>query len=456
MNKTVINILEELEATSGSNAKRDILQINFKNELLKKVFIAAQDPYTVYYVSKFKLPKPVSRDNGGSDLIIERFIDVILPQLSSRKVTGNASKELIEKEFGSMNDLEQKWCQRIILKNLRVGVQELSLNKVWPGLIKSFAVALAQTLKSEFTRGEGIKILDEVVYPVRVEPKLDGIRCIAVKKNGEVTLYTRSGTVLDTLPRIKETLEAAKYDNIVLDGEAMGDDWSESASVLMSRKDKKDDSNIFYNVFDALPLTDWTDQKSTIPYEDRCKIACEVVLACGDFTQNATPRVRLVPHIVAQDEEQLKQFFAKCMNDGYEGVMLKRMDAPYEWDRSKNILKLKPCVTYEGVVVGHYEGRRGTKREGQFGGFEVLLPNGIITRVGGGFNDALRASIQLDGPDTWIGRIVECEAQPDPLTKDGLTEDGKMRFPVYVRTRDESDVDPSVMEAFKVWKGISQ
>lgn len=456
MDKTVIDILEELEATSGSNAKRDVLQVNFKNELLKRVFVAAQDPYTVYYISKFKAPPALAKRVADDDKAIAALLDVILPQLSGREVTGNAAKELLWMAYQLLDERQQKWYTRIILKNLRVGVQESSLNKVWPGLVKSFAVALAQTLKSEFTRGEGIKILDRVTYPVRVEPKLDGLRCIAVKKNGEVTFYTRNGTVLETLPRIKEALEAAKYDNVVLDGEAMGEDWNESASVLMSRKDKKDDSNIFYNVFDALPLADWTDQESTIPYEDRCKIAHEVVLACIDFTQNATPRVRLVPHIVAQDEEQLKAFFARCMNDGFEGVMLKRMDTPYEWDRSKNILKLKPCVTYEGVVVGHYEGRRGTKREGQFGGFEVLLPNGIITRVGGGFNDALRAQVQLEGPDSWVGRIVECEAQPDPLTKDGLTEDGKMRFPVYVRTRDESDVDPRVMEAFKVWKEVTQ
>jgi ATP-dependent DNA ligase len=112
---------------------------------------------------------------------------------------------------------------------------------------------------------------------------------------------------------------------------------------------------------------------------------------------------------------------------------------------------LKPYVTYEGVIVGWYKGRRGTKREGLFSGFNVVLSNGVVTRVGGGFNDATRAQIQLDGPDTWIGKIVECEAQPDPLTKDGLTEDGKMRFPVYVRTRSEADVDPKVIAAGKAY-----
>jgi ATP-dependent DNA ligase len=416
------------------------------------VFVAAQDPYTVYYVNKFKMPKP-----GGAmadmDAAVDKFLTTVLVPLSAREVTGNDAKTLVESAFASMNAAMQKWCQRILLKNLRVGVQESTVNKVWPNLVKSFAVALAQTLKSEFTRGEGIKILDKVTYPVRVEPKLDGLRCIAVKKDGEVTFFTRNGTRLETLPRIQKVLEDAKYDNVVLDGEAMGDDWNESASVLMSRKDKKDDGNIFYNVFDAMPLADWVAQESTMTYADRCKLALETVLATVEFEGKAC--VRLVPHITAQNEDQLKTFFAKCMNEGYEGVMLKRMDTAYEWDRSKNILKLKPCVTYEGIVVGSYEGRRGTKREGQFGGFYVLLPNKVITRCGGGFNDALRAQIQLETPASWNGTIVECEAQPDPLTKDGLTVDGKMRFPVYCRNRDASDVDKAVTGVRTWWGDLS-
>lgn len=447
MARTVIDILEELENTSGSNAKKDILQAARNNDLLKRVFVAAQDPYTVYYINKFKMPKPSSIRMDDRDEVLDKFLTEVLPRLSSREVTGNEAKALVEQSFLNMDELTQKWCQRIILHNLRCGVQESTVNKVWPGTIKSFAVALAGSLKSEFTRGEGIKILEKVIYPVRVEPKLDGLRCIAVKKNGEVTFYTRNGTVLETLPRVKAALEAMDIDNVTLDGEAMGEDWNESASVLMSSKSKKDDSNIVYNIFDAMSTECWVVQDCPMPYSDRCALVAKVIAALP----KAAP-VRQVPHIMAKSEEELKQFFAKCMNEGYEGVMLKTLNTPYEFDRSRNILKLKPCVTYEGTVVGWYEGRRGTKREGLFGGFEVLLPNGVITRVGGGFNDATRSQIQLDGPDNWRGKIVECEAQPDPLTKDGLTEDGKMRFPVYIRTRDPADVDPGILEAYEAYK----
>lgn len=446
MARTVIDILEELESTSGSNAKKEILQVARNNDLLKRVFKAAQDPYTVYYVNKFKMPK--AKAEHPDDNVVEDFLSVVLPPLASRQLTGNAAKDWVIEAFSRMSEVQQKWCLRIILHNLRCGVQESTVNKVWPGLIQSFAVALALTLKSEFTRGEGIKILEKVNYPVRVDPKLDGLRFIAVKKDGEVTFYTRNGTVLESLPAVRAALTAAKYDNMVLDGEAMGKDWNESASVVMS-KTAKDDSNMAYHVFDAMPLEDWVDQETALVYSDRCKLVTELVNIVGQDC------VRQVPHIMAKDENELKAFFAKCMNEGFEGVMLKTLDTTYEWDRSRNILKLKPCVTYEGVIIGAYEGRRNTKREGQFGGFYVMLPNQVITRVGGGFNDLLRAQIKLDGPDTWCGKIPECEAQPDPMTKDGLTEDGKMRFPVYTRIRDVSDVDKSIPATYEWWLGLS-
>lgn len=439
MSKSVIDILEELEATSGKNAKRDILELNKNNKLLQQVFVAAQDPYTVYYVNKFKTPPPSKVTQVTDDGAIEALIDIVLPELSSRRVTGNAAKDFLFDTFKSLDADQQKWYTRILLKNLRAGVQTTVLD-VWPGLIKTFTVALAETLKSDFVKGEGIKLLEPVTYPIRCEPKLDGLRCIAVKKDGKVTFFTRNGTELDSMPKIKAALEAAPIDNVVLDGEGMAADWNESASVMMS-KTQKDDSNLYYNIFDAMPLDNWVEQDCSMTYFYRAILVRDVVEAV------ASSCVRQVPHIMAQNEEELKVFFAKCLDEEYEGVMLKTLDTPYKFKRSSNILKLKPVVTYEGVIVGHYEGRRGTKREGLFGGFEVVFSNGVVTRVGGGFNDALKADVQLQGPDTYLGKIVEVEAQPDPLTKDGLTVDGKARFPVFTRFRDEGDVDPKVVAA---------
>lgn len=437
---STIDILEQLEYNNSRLFKEELLESQVSNDLLKKVFIAAGDPYINYYVNKFKMPK--AEGIGVDDLVLEHFLEDIYEKLSTRKVTGNAAKDLVARLFADMTGPQQKWCQRILLKNLRCGVQSTTVNKVWPGAIVGFSVQLAETLETRYEEGKGIIICESVMYPTWVEPKLDGLRCVAVKHSGEVTMFTRNGTVLETLPRIKSLLEAAPWDEFILDGEVMGETWNDSASVVMSHKKGKDDSKMVFHVFDALPFSDWHDQESHLDLEDRLKLVKELVSKIGD------PVVTQVQGRLANDQEELLAAYLHDTDAGYEGVMVKDLVAPYLFKRSSNIRKLKPIKTFEGIIVGHYEGRRGSKREGLWGGFEVVLPNGVVTRVAGGFTDKMKAEINLD-PNLWIGRIIEMEGQPDPLTGDGLTKDGKVRFPVYIRERDPRDVDQKVNELAK-------
>jgi ATP-dependent DNA ligase len=147
-----------------------------------------------------------------------------------------------------------------------------------------------------------------------------------------------------------------------------------------------------------------------------------------------------------KDETELRVFYAQCLDKGYEGVMLKDLGATYQWKRSPGIQKLKPVATEEGVVVSWYEANRGTKREGQFGGFNVLTKNGVVTKVGGGYKDELKSQIFQEGPDLYVGKIVEVEHQPP------FTAEGRLRFPVFSRFRDASDVDPLIIEAYETYK----
>ena len=436
---SVIDVLDQIENIRGTNAKIEFLQ-NHKSDLLLQVFIASLNPYVVYYVNKYKITSS-NESNLEDDNTVLQFLE-LLQKLSKREITGNAAKNSVEVFMNNSSIKQQKWLKRILNKNLRCGIQEANIKKVWPNSINSFKVALANTLKSTFKAGDGIIIQGKIQYPVRIEPKLDGIRCIAIKQNGEVKLYTRNGRLLESIPTIKNILEKAQFDNIVFDGELMGEDWNESASIVMSSKTKKDDSNIVYNIFDSLTLNEWLIQKCETPY----KIRCENALNNISLIENSN--IKIVPHLIVNNIEELMNFYNESMNFGYEGIMIKTINSFYEFDRSDNILKLKPITTYEGIIVECNEGKVGSKREGQFGGFTVKLTNGITTRVGSGFNDVLRAEIQLD-PNSWIGKIIEIEAQPDPMTLDGLSKDGKARFPVFSRVRDISDVDIKVINLLK-------
>lgn len=439
--ESVLDILESLESDNSRLFKEEVLHKNCSNYLLKRVFVIVGDPYMNFYVCKIKAPKPAVSQTIADDGAVVAFLDLLEGDLSTRKITGNAAKAAVEKFFTGLNEKQAKWCMRILLRNLRVGVSESIVEKTWPGAVTKFSVQLAESLASHHETGIGIVIDGPVNFPVRVEPKLDGLRCIAVKKNGVVTMFTRSGSQIDTLPTIKRTLEGAEWDNFVLDGECLGSSWNESASVIMSHKTAKDDSCINFHVFDALHFDEWHDQLCGVWLEDRVKLVGELIQNIPDNSC-----IVQVAGITVKSTDGLMKFYSRSMEAGYEGIMLKDLNAPYTFKRTSNVLKLKPVSTFEGTIVSHYEGNRGSKREGMWGGFHVVMPNGIVTKVGGGFNDKIRAEISID-PDAWIGKIVEVEGQPDPLTVDGLTSDGKVRFPVFCRVRDPRDVDPKVIVA---------
>ena len=100
--------------------------------------------------------------------------------------------------------------------------------------------------------------------------------------------------------------------------------------------------------------------------------------------------------------------------------MLHRADAPYATGRSDALLKLKPLLDAEAVVVGHLPGKG--RLAGLVGALEVETPEGRRFRIGSGLTDALRR----DPPP--LGATIT-------YTYRGLTRTGLPRFPAYLRLR---------------------
>ena len=427
-----IEILEKLESDNSRLFKEALLREHGDNKTLQRVLVMAADPWKNWGVIKYD-KVDFFGSHGHEDAMLDAFMD-LLDLLNDRKMTGSKARGAVEGSISVFDDLGKKWAERLLWRNLRCGVSATTINKIWPGSVVPFAVALAETLTTAGVNGD-FTITDPIKYPVRVEAKLDGLRCIAVKHNGEVSMFTRSGTLLETLPRIKAAIESLPLDNFVLDGEAMAASWEDSASVMMSSKTKKDDSDMCYHAFDLVWFTDWQAQSTKLAYAQRLALLEPVIFSSGESSP-----FRLVKSKTCANETELREFYSECLDEGYEGVMLKDTAAPYRWKRSDAILKLKPVCTVDLVIIGHYDGNIGSKHEGHWGGFKAMAVNGVVTNVGGGFNDKVRAEIKATGPAAFIGRIIECEYQPDPLTSDGFTSDGKLRFPVFSRFRDIDDV----------------
>ena len=134
------------------------------------------------------------------------------------------------------------------------------------------------------------------------------------------------------------------------------------------------------------------------------------------------PQLRAVEQTRVANRAELKRRFDVVVKAGAEGLMLHLADAPYVTGRSDVLLKLKPLLDTEAVVVRHLPGKG--KHLGRLGALEVKTKDGIVFRLGTGFSDAVRAN-----PPP-VGSFVT-------YTYRDITPSGKPRFASFLRLRDD-------------------
>lgn len=135
----------------------------------------------------------------------------------------------------------------------------------------------------------------------------------------------------------------------------------------------------------------------------------------------AWPQLVAVPQVRGTDRAALRRRLQEVLRAGGEGLMLHRADAPYQTGRSDSLLKLKPLLDTEAVVVAHVPG--SGKYQGLLGALRVETPEGRRFLLGTGFSDALRR----EPPP--VGTTVT-------YTYRGLTASGLPRHASFLRVRE--------------------
>ncbi|MEX0785042.1 MAG: DNA ligase D [Dehalococcoidia bacterium] len=283
------------------------------------------------------------------------------------------------------------------------------------------------------------------------EPKLDGVRVMALIRDGQVKLLTRSGLdVTEQYPELIDNLAAQPASSLVLDGEvvALDGDGRPSFELLQQRinlvrqadvRRAQSEVPVLYYAFDVLHL-DGYDLTST-PLEARKQYLARALLPGG--------RILLLDHF----EQEGEAAYQGARQHGLEGVVAKRRTSAYEpGKRSPNWLKIKVTHSEEFVVAGFSEGQGnrsntfGALLLGQYDGEGRLIYCG---NVGSGFDDRMLADIraQLDriarktspfheSPDakgvTWVTPKLIAEVKFA-----NWTQEGRLRAPVFLRLRDD-------------------
>ena len=389
-----------------------------------------------FFVPGFKKP-PTTEGITDTDNNWPEFWN-LCERLQARELTGHAARDAVEacsKRFDS--DEWNTVCRQVILKDLRAGISEKTVNKVAGKTkfkIPTFTVQLAQDSKGQPNKMTGKK---------RLEGKLDGVRVMAVITDGSVKLFSRNGKNFENFPQIEEAINSLKLKaskifnfspkNIVLDGEVMG----ESFQALMKQAQRKNDAkteDMVFNIFDVIPLADfyrgyWNAQqhKRTAWLEEQREIIESH--SCLRVTQGIE-----VDLDTSEGQDVLKRYANDCVNLGLEGIMIKDQGAPYECKRSSAWMKWKPVITVDLAVVDIQEGTG--KYEGSFGSFICEgVDDGKLIRVhvGSGITDDQRSEYWKNRKKL-KGMVVEIMA--DAVTKNQSDDDTySLRFPRFVRFR---------------------
>ena len=286
------------------------------------------------------------------------------------------------------------------------------------------------------------------------EPKWDGVRTLAFVDGGEVRLQTRN--LLDCTKQYPEAHAAAEaltgaY-QAILDGEIVAFDEKGVPSFqrLQPRMHQTDESAVsrlrksvpvIYEVFDLL----YVDGEDLVraPLRERRRRLEAALEPMG--------AIRLSEGFPGDGVA----LFKAAQAQGLEGIVAKRLDAPYVSGRSAAWVKVKAFRSMDCVVGGWTEGQGG--RHSTLGALIVgvyrdgkLVPVG---HVGSGFDDrTLRDLLALlkehqapaspfavapkvNQPATWCFPDLVCEVRYGELTRDGT-----LRHPVYLGLR--TDIDP--------------
>ena len=417
------DIIARLEADNSRLAKEAILQEAY-DEGLPEFFeglTMALDPLVTFGVKQVPERSDVLSGQGLEWSVFKE----LCRKLIDRSLTGHAARDaIILCRDTATAEQWNGWYRRILIKDLRCGVSEKTVNKVAPGTVPVFTCALAH---------DSTKHEKKMVGEKQIEIKLDGVRVITIIRGNKVEMFSRNGKQFHNfghiIAEIEQVLETnpAPYD-LVLDGEVMSANFQDLMKQV-HRKDNVAAGDAVLHLFDMLPLSEFQKGGWDKPQSFRSAAVKSWVEQHTDVLEHVSALDWETINLDSQEgQKRFTELNKAAVDGGYEGVMIKDVDAPYECKRTHAWLKAKPFIE---VTLEVKEIEEGTGRnEGRLGAFVCEgIDDGkdIRVNVGSGFTDSNRDDYWNRRNDI-IGHLVEVRA--DAITKN---QDGtySLRFPRF-------------------------
>jgi DNA ligase-1 len=260
---------------------------------------------------------------------------------------------------------------------------------------------------------------DKVTYPVDVQPKLDGVRCIAYWDGDNVKLMSRGGKFWECCQHIIDELEIVLPKGMVLDGELYihGSTFQEITKLV--KKQRPESVDVEFHIYDVPKVNnedagEWKDRR----------------LLLENLHLHISKHLMITPTETTDNEHEVYQLQSKYLEEGYEGAIVREADGEYRFGyRSRSLLKVKNFMDEEYKIVGYTTG------VGRFEGSVVWI---CETWNGEEFKVVPQGTMEerqeaYQNADEKIGDMLKVKFFE-------LTDDGIPRFPVGLGIRANEDM----------------
>lgn len=313
----VHDFIEQSNSSNSNNDKLEVLKTYTQYEIVRKTLHYTYNTFKQYGVTSKNCKK-------NSDLIspYHQFEDLftLLDYLNDRIITGHDAIKAVNR-YVSDNPMYADIIWNIIDRNLKTRSTTSMINKVVPGLIPTFDVALANAYN------------DKTAKKIRwsdgwyVSRKLDGVRCLAmIDEMGEVKFFSRSGKEFTTLGNLETAIRKLGLKNAVLDGEVciVDENGNEDFQGIIKEIKRKDHTiqNPYYYMFDQLTMEEFIDKTSTRTFKQRLDSLTVKLNDVDSQYFSVLPQFR-------GDDNVFEDMIKQSKDGGWEGLML-RKDAPYQ------------------------------------------------------------------------------------------------------------------------------
>lgn len=415
----ILNILNEINKARGK-AKQDIMNSYKDNELFKKVCFMTYNNKMTFGINKKTFPE--RQDGFGNNLCLDDALKELETNFATRVVSGGAAVLSLKGILSNLSESDSEVIRRVMMRDLDVGINVSTINKVWPKLIKEQPQMLASP--------EDQKLIDKILKNGNAfaEMKADGARGFGDISQNQVNFFSRSGKEYTGLTRITNAILASGWGNWVVDGEfvvreskkhievdimaSLMGEIEESSDVDPTKKvfdresgngimnkslqgtitDEESD-DIVYQVWDIVPRgVYYGDDKSTMTQEQRREMLIKFVNSVDDDC------IEVIESTPVKTMEDVRRVYQGYVKNGFEGIILKDGNSVWEDRRSKSYVKFKEKYPFDLEIVDVYAHEKDPNK---VGGFTMVSSCGTIKTDGGsGLTDTTHRKV-YEGKFDW-------------------------------------------------------